>query len=94
MKVFWLKSSEKNLEEIADYIALDNIGAADKLISKVRSMALNLADFPEMGREGSVAGTREIVAHKNYIIVYRIKKNAVEILYVYHSARDWQNNLH
>ena len=94
MQVFWLENSEKSLEQIADYIALDNIRAADKLISKIRSMAKNLADFPLMGREGSVAGTREIVAHKNYIMVYRVRKNAIEILYVYHSARNWEGGLY
>jgi addiction module RelE/StbE family toxin len=92
MKIYWLESCEKSLEEIADYIALDNFRAADKLISQIRSMAINLADFPEIGKEGSVAGTREIVVHKNYIMVYRIKKNTVEILYVYHSARNWRND--
>jgi len=45
---------------------------------------------PAMGRAGRVAGTRElVVAETPYIIPYRVRGDAVEILRVFHAAREW-----
>jgi toxin ParE1/3/4 len=45
-----------------------------------------------MGRRGRVAGTRElIVSDTPYIIPYRVRANAVEILRVFHAAGKWPN---
>ena len=40
-----------------------------------------------MGRVGRIKGTRELVAHPNYLLFYRIKHNRVEILRVKHAAQ-------
>jgi plasmid stabilization system protein ParE len=42
-----------------------------------------------MYRAGRVEGTREAVVHPNYIIVYRIGTEAVEILDVLHTRRQY-----
>ena len=45
--------------------------------------------MPERGRVGLRAGTRELIlAPMPYIIVYRIRENAVEILRLYHGSQD------
>ena len=36
-----------------------------------------------------MAGTRELVAHPNYILVYRLKPDLIEILTVIHAAQRW-----
>ena len=51
-------------------------------------MGLDL--FPDRGRIGRIAGTRELIfAPLPYIAVYRVNDDAVEILRIYHSAQDW-----
>ena len=40
-------------------------------------------------REGRVPGTREIVVHPNYVLIYRIGTDAVWIVNVLHSARQF-----
>ncbi len=47
--------------------------------------------FPNVGRAGRVLGTRELVVRKNYLLVYRMRAQKVEILNVYHVA---QQNAH
>ncbi len=44
--------------------------------------------MPYRGRIGREEGTRELViARLPYIVIYRIKGEAVEILHIYHGAR-------
>ena len=51
---------------------------------------MGLETFPNRGRSGRIAGTRELVfASLPYIAVYRVKNDAVEILRIYHSAQNW-----
>ena len=42
-----------------------------------------------MGRKGRQAGTRELVAHPNYIVVYDVTGDMVRVLRVLHAARQW-----
>ncbi len=45
-----------------------------------------LKQFPESGRPGRVPLTREVILPP-YVIPYRIKGDAVEILNIFHSAQ-------
>ncbi len=51
----------------------------------VRPLAMHQTLF----RPGRVSGTRELVAHPNYIIVYRVTANEVEILNVSHARQQY-----
>ena len=48
-----------------------------------------LPDHPHMFRPGRVAGTREAVVHPNYILVYRVTGEAVEIVRLVHSRQQY-----
>ena len=49
-----------------------------------------LATHPASGRIGRVPGTRELVITGTpYIVPYRVRGDAVEILRVFHGARKW-----
>jgi len=42
------------------------------------------------GRDGRVAGTRELVIRGTpFIVAYRIERNELQILAVFHAARKW-----
>ncbi|OKH22563.1 toxin Y4kP [Hydrococcus rivularis NIES-593] len=90
MRVRWLRRALRNLESIYEYMEKDNPEAAQKVIMKIRVGVNKLADFPLMGRLGRVESTRELViGNTPYIVIYRVKSNAVEILRVLHSARQF-----
>ena len=85
MKIFWTKEALLCLKEIEEYISRDNSIIAIEFVDKLISLAETLLDNPEKGRivpELSLENIRELL-HKNYRIVYLIKKNSVEILTVF-----------
>jgi toxin ParE1/3/4 len=88
MRVRWLRTALQNLDEEAAYIALDNPKAARLVVERVLNAVATLAEQPALGRPGRVPGTRELVVLKTrYLIPYRIRGNAVEILRVFHTSR-------
>ena len=90
MRVRWLRTALANLEAEAEYIARDNPAAASRVVATIVRSVERLAKYPASGRPGRVAGTRElVVAGTPYIIPYRIRGGAVEVLRVFHGARRW-----
>lgn len=86
--VKWLRKALKNLEQAYNYIAEDDPDAAVKVVLKIQAASDQLVAFPMMGRTGRVEGTRELViSNTPYILIYRLKGDAVEILRVLHSAK-------
>ena len=74
--------------EIARFIARDNPARATTFVTALKASTERLQDFPGMGRAGRVPGTRELVLHKNYIAIYRVKGGDVEVLRIHHVAQD------
>ncbi|MFY1838461.1 type II toxin-antitoxin system RelE/ParE family toxin [Achromobacter xylosoxidans] len=48
-----------------------------------------MIDHPGPGRPGRVAGTRELVAHPNYLLIYDVTNDLVRMLRVLPAARQW-----
>jgi toxin ParE1/3/4 len=93
LKLRWTRPALADLVEAQNYIARDNPSAAQALAQRVWDAAKNLCDHPGMGRAGHVEGTREwVVSDTPYLIVYRVRDEAVEILRVWHGRRNWQAN--
>jgi toxin ParE1/3/4 len=88
-KIKWTPQSMEDIEAIAEYIARDSTRYAGMFAVKVFDAVERLELFPESGRIVPELNRKEIkeVILGNYRIIYRIKRNIVEILTVYHSAR-------
>ena len=89
MKLYWTPEALDDRRAIYDYIEADNPRAAltlDELFSEKVSL---LIDHPGLGRIGRVTDTRELVVHKNYILIYDATSELVRVLRVLHSARQW-----
>ena len=87
LRLRWSERGIRNLEEIIAYIADRNYSAAMDLEARIVACAERLPDHPFMYRAGRLPGTREAVVHPNYIMVYRVDADEVEILGVIHSRR-------
>jgi addiction module RelE/StbE family toxin len=85
MKIFWTKEALLRLQDIEEYISRDNPIVAIEFVNKLISLAESLIDNPKKGRivpELSLENIRELL-HKNYRIVYLVKKSSIDILTVF-----------
>lgn len=90
MRVRWLARALRDLEAIADYIAMDNPAAALRMVDRVEECTARLEDHPQQGRPGRVDGTRELVVSSTpYLVVYRLGSRTVDVLRVLHGAQQW-----
>ena len=79
-----------DLDEIWDYIAEDNIDAADRWIAKLFDAFDGLARTPGMGHKREDLTTHPILFWPvgAYLILYRHKDERIEIVAVTQGARD------
>ena len=87
LPVRWKADARSDLAAILDYVANRNPQAAVALYNQIDRLVSQLPQHPDLYRPGRVAGTRELVVHPNYIIVYRIRARTIEILSVMHSRQ-------
>lgn len=89
MRLFWTPEAVQDREDVFEYIEADNPVAALALDELFEEKAGRLLDHPGLGRTGQVGGTRELVAHQNYILVYAVSNDSIWILRVLHATRMW-----
>lgn len=87
MALRWTRTALRTLDEIAAFIATDNPERASSFVRELRTKVETLAQFPALGRPGRVPGTRELVLHANYLAIYRVGSEHLDILRIHHVAR-------
>lgn len=89
MRTFLSRLAERDLEEIADYIARDDPRRALSFIDELRRQCARIADTPKAfsARPGLGAGVRSS-PYGRYVIFFRASKDRVLILRVLHGVRD------
>ncbi len=85
----WRETAVGDLLSIIDYIADDNLDAAQALKHEIEEKTARLLENPRMFREGRVTGTREMVVRPNYLVVYKETPDTITILRVLHAAQEW-----
>jgi len=87
--VRWSDEATTDLVEIIDFIEQRNAAASRTLHATIVQSAENLPLMPYLFRPGRVAGTREHVVHPNYIVVYQVGDDVIDILRVLHSRQQY-----
>lgn len=92
LPVFWLESADDDLAAIIEYIGLHDLVAAERLWGRLRNCVLPLSDHPYLHEMSARApGLREIVAHPNYLVLYRVTDSRIEVVNVVHSRSQYPN---
>ena len=89
MRVIWTPEAQQDRVDIWDYIAADSPRAAVKMDELFSKAAARLANHPKLGRSGRIPGTRELIPHKSYCLVYEIEQETLWLLALVHTARQW-----
>lgn len=91
MSVEWTAQALESLQDIVDYIAQNDRQTAHRFVDTlIADTEATIGNHPHAGRPGRVDGTREWVAHRNYVVAYRVTNfGNVQVLNVVHSARLW-----
>jgi toxin ParE1/3/4 len=88
-RLIWTEPALLDLNEVAEYIALDDPAAASKVVQTVFDRVERLATYPNSGKqpaELSRTPYREVVVPPCRIF-YRVEEDDVFILYVMRSER-------
>jgi len=94
LRLVWTTRAERDLAAVREYIALDKPDAAQRQVIQIVTSVSRLLRFPETGRPGRRANTRElIIAHTPFILAYRLRSDLVEILAVLHGKQRWPDVL-
>ncbi|MFT3906621.1 MAG: type II toxin-antitoxin system RelE/ParE family toxin [Steroidobacteraceae bacterium] len=89
-QIRWTLEAQRWLEDIFEFISVENPEAASRTISGIFDRAQILADHPEVGYRYSVSNRYvRILLYGHYRITYLVSDDGnVDILGVFHSALD------
>lgn len=84
--------AQRDLENIGDYIARDNLERAISFMRELRNKCLDLAHiphgFPLVPRYEKQGIRRR--GHGNYLIFYRVEAEKIVIIHILHGAMDYE----
>jgi toxin ParE1/3/4 len=89
MRIRWTPAAVADLEFISNYLKDKHPSYRQPTMRKLYEAIGSLKESPRRGRIGREGDTRELLfLPLPYIAVYRVKTPSVEVLRVYHTARD------
>ena len=96
-QIRFLKIAEEDFSEIINFIAADNVKAANDTANKIEKDLLLLSENPLLGRiprdeEIKNLGYRYLIV-QNYIIFYTIEVKSILIHRILHQARNYKSIL-
>lgn len=92
MRIVRTLRAEEDLLDIWADIARDNQGAADRVLELLERRTVLLARHPMIGRDRpDIAPGLRYLPSGSYLILYRFKQDAVEIVRYVHGRRDMRD---
>jgi toxin ParE1/3/4 len=94
VNIVWSPRAIDHLAHLRAYIARDDPKAANRIAGALLDAVERLAELPNLGRPGRVAGTRELVVPgTRYVIPYRVRGDRLEVIAVFHGRQKWPKRL-
>jgi addiction module RelE/StbE family toxin len=94
VKLEWTGFALADRNAIFDFIEAESPRSAVFVDDTIKEQVQQVILFPESGRPGRVAGTRELmIRNLPYVIAYRVNDETVRILRVLHTAQQWPDDL-
>lgn len=94
MKVVWSRRAIGHLAKLRKHIEKSSEQNAVLVAKRILTAIDILQTQPEIGRTGRRLGTRElIIPDTPYIVPYRIRRDQVELLAIFHGRQRWSNQV-
>jgi len=97
-RIIFSEYVEPELAAIWEYIALDNIDAADRFLESAHATFQELARMPRMGRARKFSHERlrnlcsfRVKDFKNYLIFYCPLPDGISVFHILHGAHDLEH---
>jgi toxin ParE1/3/4 len=89
MRIRRLPQAIRDVDEIWEWIAAEDMRAADRLGDRIADATDRLTDYPESGTPHPELGPgiRSLVVGR-YVVLYRVGPDSVDIVRVVHGARE------
>jgi toxin ParE1/3/4 len=90
MMIVWSRRALRHLVYIRQRIEKDSEQNAALVASRILEAVDLIQNHPEIGRPGRVVGTRELVVPQTpYVIPYRVRRERLELIAVFHGRQRW-----
>ena len=94
MTVVWSRRVIVHLTALRTYIEKDSEQHAARTAARIVEAVDLLSMHPEVGRPGRIIGTRELVVQNTpYIIPYRVRRDRLELMAIFHGRQKWPAKL-
>jgi toxin ParE1/3/4 len=94
MKLVWSRYALEDRRAIFEYLANRDPTAAADMDEMIETSVHNLRSYPNMGRQGRVDATRELVIIGTpFIVAYAVMPDRVKLLRVLHGVREWPKSM-
>lgn len=89
LSIVWTEEARRDLLGIVAYIAERNPSVVVQLGRAIEQSSWPLSQNPYLFKRGErMEGCREIVVHRNYVLVYRVGE-AIDVLRVVHARQQY-----
>ena len=90
LALVWSEEADADLDDITAYIGRHDLAAAVRLWERILDSTTHLPKHPYLFKASErMPGCREIVAHPNYIVIYRVQLDRIEVLRVLHARQQY-----
>jgi toxin ParE1/3/4 len=89
LDLIWQPNARLQARYLIDYIAERNTSAAQCIKDLIDDRIALARAVPGVGRPGRVTGTRELIVHPNYIVIYMHNDTTLTVLRVLHAHQQY-----
>ena len=83
----WEAEAFRQFQNVLAYVANRNESAAERLAGEVSRKLEMVRAFPALGRPGRVIDSHELVIHPNYLLIYAIRTETVDVIRFLHARQ-------
>jgi toxin ParE1/3/4 len=89
VRVVWAPEAEQDRDDIWFHVSAENPSADARMDELFSVEAARLGSHSKLGHPGKIAGTRELIPHESYRLVYEVHDATVWLLALVHTAQQW-----